>query len=103
MGAPSGEREHVPKQSLPHNFHVIVNSADLHNPNDGHCRAPDMLSEVYGSMSSSDNLGRHAMNARRSLRRYMKDKLAESSHSFVVALGEVDEVRLFRADYVSAF
>lgn len=69
------------------------------NFEDGATReALDTLSELYGSSSSStngitdSNPGEHAMKARRSLRRDMENKLAESSHSFVVALGEVDQV-----------
>lgn len=73
------------------------------NFEDGATReAFDTLSELYGSSSSSingitdSNPGEHAMKARRSLRRDMENKLAESSHSFVVALGEVDQVCEFR-------
>ncbi|KAF5323969.1 hypothetical protein D9611_008423 [Ephemerocybe angulata] len=54
------------------------------------------LSELYGTPDSNDRedeslIGEHAAKARRSLRRDMENKLAESSATFVEALGEVDQ------------
>lgn len=70
--------------------------------------ALDTLSELYGHTDEEGNvasnakvdeeddessLAEHAAKARRSLRRDMENKLAESSGHFVQALGEVDQVR----------
>ncbi|KAJ2923760.1 hypothetical protein H1R20_g13342, partial [Candolleomyces eurysporus] len=51
------------------------------------------LSDLYGasgSNSAETYPGEYAAKARRNLRRDMENKLAESSHHFVKALGEVD-------------
>ena len=59
------------------------------------------LSDLYASPnvtnhddSNETHPGEYAAKARRNLRRDMESKLAESSHHFVQALGEVDLVRL---------
>lgn len=51
------------------------------------------LSDLYGADSVETYPGEYASKARRNLRRDMENKLAESSHHFVKALGEVDLVR----------
>jgi hypothetical protein len=57
------------------------------------------LSDLYGASGGADSAvethpGEYASKARRNLRRDMENKLAESIHHFVKALGEVDIVRL---------
>ncbi|KAF6742370.1 oligomeric Golgi complex subunit 6 [Ephemerocybe angulata] len=63
------------------------------------------LSELYGTPDADADgalIGEHAAKARRSLTRDMENKLAESSATFVEALGEVDQKLTELQTHISA-
>jgi hypothetical protein len=87
--------------SAPHHVFLIIPHTNGHQPDhDSSTReALGTLSDLYGATGGADSAveshpGEYASKAQRNLRRDMENKLAESSHHFVKALGEVGLVRL---------